>query len=180
MEWDGSGDSVVAAFTRWAAHERAVEAAETRSRERSLRDQAAGEATWSGLLVDLSEKQGEVALDVGGRRLSGRLVGVGPDFCVLEQGTRRASLVPTDRIVAIWQESPASGSRFPHLQLSFASALAALAAERTPTCLFLAGGSQVSGELVGSGTDLVTVRTDSATRRTVHVRICHIDVCELR
>jgi hypothetical protein len=180
VDWDGSGDSVVAAFARWAAKERVADAAGTRSKERSLRDQAAGEATWSGLLVDLAETQAEVELETGSRRLSGRLVGIGRDFCVIEQRGRRPALIPSDRIVAVWTERPASGSRFPNLDLSFAAALAALADERSPVCLVVAGGSQVTGELIASGTDLVTVRTGPTTRRTAHIRTCHIEVCELR
>jgi hypothetical protein len=180
VDWDGSGDSVVAAFARWAAQERVADAAGTRSKERSLRDQAAGEATWSGLLVDLAETQAEVELEVGTRSLAGRLVGIGRDFCVLEQRGRRPALIRSDRIVAIWKERPAAGSRFPNLDLSFAAALAALADERSPVSLLVSGGGKVTGDLVASGTDLVSVRTGPAARRTVHVRTCHIEVCELR
>jgi hypothetical protein len=180
VEWDGTGDSVVAAFARWAAQERVAEAAANRSKERSLREQSAGEATWSGLLVDLAEAQGEVELDVGARRLSGNLVGIGRDFCVLEQRGRGPALIPSERIVAVWGERTASGSRYPHLDLSFGAALAGLADERCPVRVLLAGGSQVSGEMVRCGNDLVTLRTGPAARRTVHVRTSHIEVCELR
>ncbi len=180
MERDGDGESLAAAFGRWAAAERAAEAAGTRSRERSLRDQAAGEATWAGLLVDLAETLAQVTLGVGARRLTGVLVGVGRDFCALDQRGGYPLLIPNDRIVAVWKEGPASGSRFPHLELSFEAALAGLAEERSPVCVHLAGGTQVSGELVGCGTDLVTVRTEAPARRSVHIRTDHIEVCELR
>jgi hypothetical protein len=180
VEPDGSGESVVAAFARWAAQERVAEAAGMRSKERSLRDQAAGEATWSGLLVDLAESQGEVELDLGSRRIAGRVVGMGRDFCVVEQRGRRTALIPTDRIVAVWGDGPATGSRYPDLDLSFEAALAALADERSPVCMNLAGGGQISGELIGCGADLVTLRTEPTARRTVHVRTSHIEVCELR
>jgi hypothetical protein len=174
------GERLLAAFSRWAAEQRIEEAARTRSRERSLRDQTAGEATWSGLLVDLGETGREMTLEVGRRRIRGRLVGVARDFCVVEQENGRPALIPTDRIVAIWKDTPASGSRFPHLDLSFDSAVAGLADERAPVSLFLDTGSQVTGELIGSGLDLVTVRTDSTTRRTVHLRTSHVELCELR
>ena len=174
------GDRLLAAFARWAADERTAQAARMRSRERSLRDQAAGEATWSGLLVDLAETAGEVTLEVGSKTLRGGLVGVGAGFCVLVQDGRRPALIPTDRIVALWKEKAASGSRFPHLDLTFEAALSGLADERSPVCVVLTGGSQVTGELVRSGTDLVSIRTDPPTRRTVHVRTGHIEICELR
>ncbi|HEX4864972.1 MAG TPA: hypothetical protein VFV02_12930 [Acidimicrobiales bacterium] len=174
------GDRLVAAFARWAAQERTAQAAGMRSRERSLRDQAAGEATWSGLLVDLAETRSELAMEVGTRRIRGTLVGVGQDFCVLDQEGRRPVLIPIERIAAVWKENPASGSRFPDLELTFGAALAGLADERAPVRVILGGGSPVIGELIGFGTDLVTIRTDSSTRRTVHVRISQIEVCELR
>ncbi|HUE59856.1 MAG TPA: hypothetical protein VMO88_09765 [Acidimicrobiales bacterium] len=180
MERDDDGDRLAAAFGRWAAAERTAQAAGVRSRERTLRDQAAGEATWAGLLVDLAETLAQVSLGVGARRLTGILVGVGRDFCVLDQRGGRPLLIPNERIVAVWKESPASGSRFPHLELSFEAALAGLAEERSPVCIHLAGGSQVSGDLVGCGTDLVTVRTEAPARQSVHVRTDHIEVCELR
>jgi hypothetical protein len=108
------------------------------------------------------------------------LVGVGRDFCVLDQERRRPALIPAHRIVAVWKEKPASGSRFPHLDLSFGAALSGLAEERSPVCMALDSGSQVIGELIASGADLVTVRTDPSTRRTVHLQISHIEICELR
>ena len=174
------GDRLLAAFARWAAQQRTEQAAGMRSRERSLRDQAEGEATWSGLLVDLAEADADLTIEVGSRRMRGRLVGVGRDFCVLEGDGRRPALIPTDRIVAVWKEKPASGSRFPHLDLTFGAALSGLAGERSPVCMVLDGGSQVIGDLISSGADLVTVRTDPATRRTVHLQTSHIEVCELR
>jgi hypothetical protein len=180
VEPDGSGDSVVAAFARWAAQERVAEAAGMRSKERSLRDQAAGEATWSGLMVELAESQGEVELNLGSRRVVGRVVGMGRDFCVVEQRGRRTVLIPIERIVAVWKERPTTGSRYPALDLSFEAALAGLADERSPVCLHVARGNQISGELIGCGADLVTLRTEPTARRTVHVRTSHIEVCELR
>lgn len=182
MDSDGftDGDHLVAAFARWAAQERTAEAAAMRSRERSLRDQAAGGATWSGLLVDLAESRAEVAVDVGSRRWRGRLVAVGRDFCVLEPSGGHPALIRADRIRAIWHEKPATGTRFPHLELSFQAALAGLADERAPVRVAIAGGSPIVGELVGSGADLVSIRTEPEARRTVHVRTDQVEVCELR
>ena len=174
------GDRLLAAFARWAAQQRTEQAAGMRSRERSLRDQAAGEATWSGLLVDLAETEAELTMEVGSRRMRGRLIGMGRDFCVLDQDGRRPALIPIDRIAGVWKEKPASGSRFPHLDLTFGAALSGLAEERSPVCVVLSSGNQVIGELISSGADLVTVRTEPSTRRTVHLQTSHIEICELR
>ena len=182
MDSDGDGDSLAAAFERWAAAERTAQAAATRSKERVLREQAAGEATWAGLLVDLAETLAQVTLGVGARRLTGILAGLGRDFCVLEQPRGRPFLIPNKVIATVWPTSGtnASGSRIPHHDLSFDAALAGLADERSPVCIQVAGGTQVSGDLVGSGADLVTVRTEPPARRAVHIRSDQIEVCELR
>ena len=195
VDRDDDGDSLAAAFERWAAAERTAQAAATRSRERALREQAAGEATWAGLLVDLAETLAQVTLGVGARQLTGILVGMGRDFCVLEQRDQRLGrqfLIPNKGIVTVWptpgptgkgstaRQSTASGSRIPHHDLSFESALAGLADDRSPVCIRIAGGAEVSGDLVGSGADLVTVRTEPPARRIVHIRSDHIEVCELR
>ena len=81
-EWDDAqrGDELVAALDRWAAMQRAAAAAAGRARERSLRDQAATLATWTGVLVDLAEQGAPVTAVVANQRRSGRVIGVGRDF----------------------------------------------------------------------------------------------------
>ena len=174
------GDRLLAAFARWAAEDRTEQAAGARSRERSLRDQASGEATWAGLLVDLGEAKSELTVEVGRRRLKGRLVGVGRDFCVLERDSRGPSVIPSFAIVAAWHDAPPSGSRFPHLDISFAAAMAGLAADRSPVCISLDTGSQVTGDLIACGSDLLTVRGEPPARRVVHLQTVHVEMCEIR
>lgn len=180
---DSVGDDLVAQFARWSAGQRAAEAARSRSLERSLRDQAVSSASWAGTLVDLTEASSPVTLCVGAARLSGILQAVGSDFCVLK-GPRRPVLVPIARIAAVWPEAtthaPPAGGRFPTLELSMAAALSMLAEERAPVTVKLAGGHQVSGDLLAVGEDVITVREPEGRRRSALVPVEAVEYCELR
>jgi hypothetical protein len=194
-------DDLVDALGRWAAADRAARAAGDRSRERVLREQAGAAATWSGVLVDLAERRAAVTLAVAGARRSGRLVGIGQDFVVFDQRGGHPALVILDAIDAVWTEDPvgagsAVGSRPAALDLSLVAALAGLADERTPVALLLSGGDEVTGDLVGMGADVLTVRrpsggrTGAATsgsghrgggqRRAIVVPVGAVALCELR
>lgn len=181
----GSGDDLIAAFSRWSADERATEAARSRTRERSLREQAAAAATWMGALVDLAESDSRVALMVGTGRLTGTIEAVGPDFCVLVLSGGRPVLVQLSRIAAVAPEAqrakgPASGSRLPTVELSLAAAMSLLAEERSPVQVAVTGGHQVSGDLVGVGEDVITVRTQGAQAAAVLIPLGNVEYCELR
>jgi len=182
-----SGEELVAQFARWAAGQRAVEAVDRRSRERFLRDQVIGSATWVGLMVDLAERSAPVSLSVSSQRLRGRVVGVGRDFCVLDQPSGRAALIALSALTLVApEEAPPSrisapgGSRGPGLELSLAAALASLAEERSLLALVLAGGHQVEGTLIGAGEDVLTLRTDGQARRMAHVPLAAVRICEIR
>jgi hypothetical protein len=177
------GDDLVRALERWAAEQRVVEAAASRAHERSLRDQAGASATWTGVLLDLAEQGAEVVLSVAAMRRSGRLVGVGPDYCILEQRSGRPAMLTMSAITSVTPApsvgasvSPA-GDRPPGLGLSLAAALGALADERTPVSLWAGPGENIDGDLIAAGQDVVTVR--SATR-TVHIPLRAVLMCELR
>jgi hypothetical protein len=187
MDEGQSGEELVAQFARWAAGQRATDAVKRRTRERSLRDQVVGSATWAGLVVDLAEQSAPVSVTVGGQRLRGRLVGVGRDFCVLDQPSGRAALIALSALTLLApEETPSSGvgapggSRAPGLQMTLAAALAALAEERSPLGLVLAGGHQVEGVLIGAGEDVLTLRTDGRGRRLAHVPLAAVWICEVR
>lgn len=158
-----------------------VEGGASRSRERSLRDQAGASATWAGVLVDLAEQSAEVVVSVAGTRRAGRLVGVGPDYCVLEQRGGRPAIVVMAAIASVTplqdRRSAPSGARPPALELSLAAALGGLADERAPVGLCVGPGEVVDGELIAAGEDVVTVQSAS---RTVHVPLRAVLVCELR
>jgi hypothetical protein len=178
------GEELVAAFARWAAQERTRSAATDRARQRSLGEQALATATWTGILVDLAEQGAEVTVSVGGRRYTGWIVGVGQDFCVVEQAVRRRpALIPLPHIsyVSADQSGRAtpSGDRPTGLALSMAAALAALAEERAPVALQV-GGDQMEGEVIGVGEDVVTLRSNPPTGRLVHVPLAAVTFCEVR
>jgi hypothetical protein len=178
------GDDLVAAFHRWAAGERTTAAAQNRSRERWLRDQASASASWTGVLVDLAEQAAGVVVGVGRLKYTGRIVGVARDFCVVQPAGGRPALIASAAISALWPQQPGghspAGARRPGLALSMAGALSALAEERSRVVLTLADGDQVEGEMVAVGEDVATLRTDMPSRRSVYVRLAAVLCCEVR
>jgi hypothetical protein len=179
------GDDLVAAFQRWAAGERTAEAARNRARERWLRDQASASATWAGVLIDLAEQASTVVVGIGTLRSTGRIIAVARDFCVVQPAVGRPVLMALDAISAIWpapggdRTSP-GGDRRPSLALSLAGALSALADERVRVSLTLEDGDLVEGALVAVGEDVMTLRTEPPSRRSVYVRLASVRCCEIR
>jgi hypothetical protein len=155
---------LVAAFAQWAAGIRVDDAAAARRRERWLRQQAAEDATFAGVLVDLAERHAAVIIDVAGSRLQGRLVGVGQDFCVVADQRGAATVVRLSALSAVRAGAAAhvdpAGDRLPPLTLDFAAALAALAAERAPVRLLSRDAVVVTGTLIAAGHDVLTVGLD--------------------
>jgi len=187
---DESGDALVAAFAQWAAGQRVDAAVAGRARERSLREQAGAGATWTGVLLDLAERGAPVAIAAPGGRRRGRIVGVGPDFCVVALESGRPSLIALDALTQIWPDPDragarpdgglAAGDREPALGLSFAAALAMLAEERSPVTLVTGAGEAVTGILIGAGEDVLTLQTDPPGRRIAHLPLGAVAACELR
>lgn len=215
------------ALADWAAGERVTGAARSRSRLRSLNEAAAGSATLAGILVDLAERATEATLWIGatgavsaqtlnglappahptysgrsaGSRLTGRLVGVGQDFCVLQQDNAGHALVRTAAVTAIWPlpdrtgtigpgrtprdrrpvPTAPAGERHSPLSLSLLAALAELATQRTPVSLHTATG-RIDAELWAVGQDVVTLRAPGADPRPRQVLVpaAAILFCELR
>ena len=82
-------------FERWAADARARDAADSRVRERWLRQQARDEATLAGILIGHAERGAVlVVATTGGRRHRGTVAGVGDDFVALRPATGHVVLVP--------------------------------------------------------------------------------------
>jgi hypothetical protein len=177
------GDRLVAAFARWVAAEQVAQAAAGRARKRSLAEQAASGATVAGVLVDLAEGGAAVTLASGDFRLNGHLVGVGSDFCVVDQAGGRPALVATSAIAAVWPGPSAgvdiAGDRAPALQLSFTGALALLAEDRVPVRLRV-GSLTVEGDLVRVGDQVLTLRGPPPGRRPLYVPCAGVQVCEIR
>ena len=176
-------DDFLGQLARWSAADRVARAAAERARTRSLEDQSAAAATWSGLLLDLAEAQAQVTIGLGPElKVTGRLVGTARDFIVVE--TRAPVMVRTDAISWIAPSSgtdaPArpGGRRRPPLEISLAGALDALAGERSPVVV-RAGGQSLTGFLLACGEEVVTIRAE-AGRKPVYVPVRAVTCVELR
>ncbi len=179
---DGGGsdvDALLGALTRWSGDERLRQRAAERSRQRWLHQQALESSTLRGVLVELAENAAEVSVRTAQRVRHGRLVAVGTDLCVLEDQRSHATIISLDALVAV-EAGPVTvtGRRPPELALGFADALAALAAELLPVRLEVAGGD-VAGDLIGTGEDVVILRSPAPTRHQVYVGLDQIGACAL-
>jgi hypothetical protein len=158
-------DRLLADLTAWSAEQRGDDAARSRSRERSLRRQAAESATWAGTLVDLAESGAPVVVQVaGGRSHRGVIVGVGPDYVAVQAEGVTLTLIDLAGVASVrslrsGSTSAAGGSRPPHPR-TMMQALAVCAEER-PRVRVVAAGETVTGELIGVGGDVLSVRLDA-------------------
>ena len=162
----GEGDSLEALL----ADAVAAEAARQRSGERMLRQAAAEEATFAGVLVDLAERGERVAVrTVGGRVHRGVVRAVGRDFAVVQSETRTSTDTGGPRVfvrlAAVTSvrttDTPAdvTGDRRPPLDTSLAAVLGGLAPDRPRVQVGVAGeGAYITGELVSAGFDVLVLR----------------------
>lgn len=158
------GDGLAARLDRWAADARIDEAAQRRTRERWLRQQAAEGGRFVGVLADVAERGLAVNVHVpGGRRHSGVVRAVGHDFLMLRSG-------PAEVLVALKAvrsvrvrpgEAVTVGDRSIATPLRLADALGGLAGERARVLVITGdGGDIVAGTLQSVGHDVVVVRTE--------------------
>jgi hypothetical protein len=157
----------------WAAEQRADAAIAGKSRSRWLARQAAEEATFAGVLVDLSERGEEVVVRTGaGRSHRGRLTLVSEALVVIETASARVA-VPFDRMGAVRREGDftegPTGDRHPIGGPALGTWLAALVGDRPIVALSL-DSEPLRGELLAVGVDVVTLRL-GARATTVHVRL---------
>jgi hypothetical protein len=180
---DRIGDELVQSFTRWAARERSSAAAAEKARQHWLAERAASSATFTGILVDLAEQAAGVTMATGGFKCSGRVVGVGRDFCVLGQASGRPAVIPLAAISTIWPHQqrrlPPSGDRPPALEMSIVGAFAAMAEDRLPVGL-RAGSHVIEGDVISVGDDVVTLRTWAPGFHMAHVPLVAVSFCEVR
>jgi hypothetical protein len=179
---DQSADELVRAFARWAAQERAGFAAEERARRRWLGEQAVAGSTLVGILVDLAEQAAQVGMSLPDHTCAGRIVGVGTDFCVVNQTHGRPAVVALHHVGAVWPEPGArlaAGDRPPALEMSLAATFAAMAEERLPVAVRV-GQTTLEGEVYGIGEDVVTLRSNPPNRRWTHIPLRAVLLCELR
>jgi hypothetical protein len=162
----------------WAGDQRAQAAADARSRERWLRQQALEAADLAAVLVDLAEQHQPVLITLStGRQHHGTPTGVGVDFVSL---AGPGGLPVYLAIAAITVVKPAPGSAEPPAATGdtrgpvggrLAHLLADAAADRPRLMLGLVGGETVSGELRSVGTDVVTLLRDGDPPWPIYVRL---------
>lgn len=175
MEAPDEIDRLLADLARWAGDRRSDQAALSRSEEQWLRRQAAEEARFTGLALDLAEQGTSVAVaTTTGRRHHGTVVAVADDFLVLHAPGGHAVLLPYRAVTAVRPSGPDVGTpsaRVAPLGARLVHALAGLAADRPRVLLVLDGGETVSGELTSVGVDVLAVRLDATPPAVVHVRV---------
>jgi hypothetical protein len=177
-----SVDSLISELLAWASSGRAAQAASARAHERSLVEQAAADSTWHGLLVDLAEAAAPVAVTTEGRQWSGRLIGVGRDFVVLERASAGPVLVALEAACAVTPSAAAGrpgGRREPALDLGLAGAIEGLAEQRSPVSVWWGAGS-ATGALSGLGRDYLIVSSDGGPRRPTFIPLIAVEAVELR
>jgi hypothetical protein len=170
----GSAPGLAARLDRWLADARVDGSADSRAKERWLRQAADADATFSGMLLDLAERGvGVVVATVAGRRHHGAVVVLGADFVSL-RGPTAAEVVLSMRAIASVRTAPAvapaAGERVATTDLCLGDVLGGLAAERARVRLVVRDASEaVSGELRSMGQDVVTLRSDTEAGGTAYV-----------
>jgi hypothetical protein len=157
--------SLTARLERFAADARVDEAARRRARERWLRQAAEEEATFRGVLADLGERRTGVTVHTAsGRSHHGVICAVAGDFAAVRTSAGREVLVAIDAIAAVRTrpgEERVAGDRVLRVDLDLAQVLDHLAGERERVLLVpRRGGEPITGRLVASGQDVLTLRID--------------------
>jgi len=177
-EGASSIDAFLADLARWTADARVEEAAGARVRERWLRQQAAEDARFAGVLVDLAEADtGVTVRTTAGRNLQGRIAAVARDFCLLRHDGGLATLLTFEALATVRPEpghraGDADSARISLLGLGFVELLARLAPERPRVRVVMDGGGEaLAGELRTVGADVATVRLDGDPPATVYLQL---------
>jgi len=159
----GVADGIVADLTRWLAAERADAAAVGRARERWLRQQAAEEALFAGVLLDLAERSAVVVVQgVAGRTHRGQVRAVGEDFVAIR--TEKSDVVlPYDAITTVRPQGdpPQGADRARALDIGLAEAASALAADRPRVLVVARDGTGTAGDLRSAGRDVLVVQVST-------------------
>jgi hypothetical protein len=167
------GSNLVNALARWAAEAQVDEAAQARTRERWLQQQAAEETTFVSVLTDLGERQRSVLVHTSvGHRHVGSARALGVDFVVLRTDVGRDVLIATTAITAVRsqpRDPVAHSGRVVALHLHFADAILAMGAECPRVTVTTSDGASFNGDLVSVGRDVITVRVDGDERANVYI-----------
>lgn len=171
----GEVDDLLADLARWTAGERRAGAAASRLRERWLRQQAAEEATFAGLTLDLAEQAVPVSIrTTAGRTHYGTIDTVGADFLVVRDGRGPAIFLRLGAVAVLRAASDAAlpdaaSAREPALEARLIHVLVGLAGERPRVRLVLGSGEAVTGELRAAGEDVLTVLLDGSPPARAYV-----------
>ncbi len=174
----GGVDALLADLARWTADSRADEVAGSRSRERWLRQQAAEDARFAGVLVDLAERGVGVAVrTTAGHTVHGRIAAVARDFCVVRHDQGSATFLSFGAVATVRPEpghrsGDADSARVSGSTLRLTDVLARLAPERPRVRIVVDGGGEaLAGELRSVGADVATVRLDGDPPAIVYVHL---------
>lgn len=156
---------------------RSREAVRSRSRERSLRQQASESAALVGLLLGAAEQSLRLTVRcTSGRAYQGTVVTVGEDFCAVVSDAAVETYIALGAVTTIRPEravrpADAADDRPPPLDIRLAEVLADEALERPRVALVAAGDPEpVVGTLRTVGTDVATIELDGR-RDVVYVRL---------
>ncbi len=166
---------------RWVADARAEEAAGERVRERWLRQQAAEDASFAGVLVDLAERAVTVTVTaVSGRRHQGRVAAVGADFVALRSASGRLSLLALHSVARVRlapPERPVSGGPRDAVEgsteVTLAEVLAQAVGHRPRLSVHFAADHLV-GELRAVGADVLSISVDGQTSGLTYARLASV------
>lgn len=171
---EGGGD-LAQRLSVWLAEQRADEAVASRIRERWLRQEAADEATFAGVLLDLAERQLRLVIGgVGGRRTIGSIAAVAGDCCAVRTSSGDDVLLAYAAITSVRPVDgigTSTGDRPVALETTLAECLALLLAERPRLHLVTSDGTATSGELRAVGRDVITLLRDGANGSTAYLPI---------
>ncbi len=148
---------------RWAADAAVDAAARARARARWLRIQADESATLAGTLMALAERAQPVVVDVVDQRFRGVVAAIGEDFVALHTDVDQQVLIRTAAIGVVRTEPGGTtvvGDRSPLLEVSLASVLVPMSADRPTVLVRTLAGTSIRGELRAAGTDVVRLRAD--------------------
>jgi hypothetical protein len=168
-------------LARWAGEARAEEAAADRAQQRMLEQMAAEEATFSGVCLDLAERDAQVVVrTLAGRTHRGRILTVGRDFLVVREAGGPPVLLAMAAVASVRlgpgeRAGTAPSGREGALDSGLAAVLAGVAPERPRVQVMAVGDPQpVTGELRTGGRDVAGVRLDGDRPGTVYLRVSSI------
>jgi len=153
------------------------QSSESRGRERLLQHLAEEGASLVGTLLDLAERESVVTVRTSaGRAHHGVVAVVAGDFFVIRSDTGQRTYLRTEVVTTVRphrreRHQPASGDRTPPLDLFLGEALARAASGRPRVVVVTLGSDVVAGDLLATGTDVVTVRLDGDARSLCYVAV---------